>query len=111
MTPITDEQLQALKNSIVNDAMLIGYAVAACLGHKNDELSKKQAYSEYGKDWIDSRTQSKLLKCARYGTKSNSAIKYSRFEIEALKRAEKGLQESYVNAIDKYEKMKQSNKY
>lgn len=86
------------QSSIMEQAILNAYAVMAVLGRREDEISANEAYRLYDRGWIIDRTQRGLLHFSRKGATSKSAKVYSRFEIEALKRAEKHIAEAYDNA-------------
>lgn len=94
------------KLQIMHNAMITAYAVVAVLGRKEDELSEKEAFSLYGRVWVKDRTKRGMLKFSRSGATIRSAKNYSRFEIEALKMAEKGIKEQWENVIKEAEKLK-----
>lgn len=89
-------QAKLLSNSIMEDAMLVAYAVVAIQGRVEDEVSANEAYRLYDRGWVKDRTERGLLKFSRKGKTDKSARIYSRFEIEALKRAEKRLSDAYA---------------
>lgn len=89
------------QKKIMEQAVLTAYAVIAVLGRKEDELSANEAYQLYDRGWIIDRTNRGLLHFSRKGATSKSAKIYSRFEIEALKRAEKHLNETFNAVMEK----------
>ena len=93
------------RDRIMEDAMLVAYAVAAIMGNKEDEISENEAKKLYDAGWLKDRTQRGLLRFSRKGATSKSAKIYSRFEIESLKRAEKNIENSYQRARQKMEEM------
>lgn len=86
------------KSNIMEDATLVAYAVVAILGRKEDEISEREAKQLYDAGWLKDRTARKLLHFSRKGATSKSAKIYSRFEIESLKRAEKNIEKSFLEA-------------
>jgi len=86
---------------IEGDAILVARAVLAVLGDKRDDISEREAFALYDRGWIIDRTQRGMLQFTRKGATSKSAKVYSRFKIEALKRAEKNLQDAFDNADNK----------
>lgn len=83
---------------IEEQAVLTAYAVLAVLGDRRDDISEHEAFELYDRGWIIDRTRRGLLQFSRKGATSKSAKVYSRFKIEALKRAEKHLQDAFDNA-------------
>ena len=98
-------QAKLLSNNIMEDAMLVAYAVVAIQGRVEDEVSANEAYRLYDRGWVKDRTERGLLKFSRKGKTNKSARIYSRFEIEALKRAEKRLSEAYVIVGERAQEM------
>ena len=94
------DMAQAEKDRVMSDAVLIAYAVLAVQGRKEDEISTNEAYRLYDRGWINDRTRRGMLHFSRKGATSKSARIYSRFEIEALKRAEKHVEEAF-NAAER----------
>ena len=103
----TYELAQKEQAKIMEQAVLTAYAVIAILGRKEDELSANEAYQLYDRGWINDRTNRGLLHFSRKGATSKSAKIYSRFEIEALKRAEKHLNETFNAVMEKEIELKQ----
>ena len=98
------------RDRIMEDAMLVAYAVIATLGHKEDDLSEREAFEQYGRAWIKDRTRRGQLRFERHGEEKLSPKVYSRFEIESLKRAEKNISESYMRALEKMDEMEERMK-
>lgn len=95
-----NKDLRLAMSEIKETAILNAYAVVAVLGMKEDDISENEAKRLYGKGWIKSRTEVGLLHYSRNGPSVVSTKIYSRFEIEALKRAEKHIAEQYKQAAD-----------
>lgn len=79
-------------------------AILAITGDQRDDISQNEAFKKYGSGWITDRERRGLIHSTRQSSKQNSAIIYSRFEIETLKRTEKLIQEEYsrlANMSDK----------
>ena len=98
---------KAEQAKVMEQAVLTAYAVLAVLGRKEDELSANEAYRLYDRGWVIDRTNRGMLHFARKGATSKSAKVYSRFEIEALKRAEKHLNETFNAVMEKEIELKQ----
>lgn len=103
------EDLRAEQRRVIDNAMLTAYAVVALLGRKEDDLSEREAFKIYGKAWIKDRTARGMLKFERSGPNEKNSKVYSRFEIEALKRSEKNIEESYKRALRSMEVLKQKS--
>ena len=82
----------------MEQATLNAYAVLAVLGRKEDDISEREAFSLYDRGWVMDRTKRGMIHFSRKGATSKSAKVYSRFEIEALKRAEKHVEQSFNEA-------------
>lgn len=95
-----NKDLRLAMSEIKETAILNAYAVVAVLGMKEDDISENEAKRIYGRGWIKSRTEVGLLHFSRNGSSIVSTKMYSRFEIEALKRAEKHIAEQYKQAAD-----------
>ena len=103
----TYEMAKAEKDKIMSDAVLIAYAVVAIQGRVEDEVSQSEAYRLYDRGWIKDRTKRGMLTTLRKGAEENSARIYSRFEIESLKRAEKRVEQAYLDAERKAKELKE----
>ena len=90
-----DSERLELIRSINEQAFLNALAYDAWHGYKSDDVSLNEAYELYGKAWIKDRISRGLLNKTRTGSKANSTIILSRYEIECLKRAEKLIEEKY----------------
>lgn len=100
------QQARIERDRIMEDAVLSAYAMIAVLGQKEDDLSEREAFEIYGRAWVKDRTRRGQLRFERHGEKELSPKVYSRFEIECLKRAEKHISQSYIDAVNKVEEMK-----
>jgi len=103
----TYEMAKAEKERVMSDAVLIAYAVVAIQGRVEDEVSQSEAYRLYDRGWVKDRTKRGMLHFSRKGENDNSARIYSRFEIEALKRAEKRVEQAYFDAERKAKELKE----
>lgn len=90
-----DLMAQKYKGTIMEFSILVALATLAVQGKKEDDISENEARKTYGRQWLKDRTNRGMLKYIRTGATERSAKIYSRFEIEALKLAEKGVL-SYV---------------
>ena len=76
-------------------SVLAALAYGAIHGEKSDDVSQNEAYKQYGKAWIKDRLNRGYLHSIRVGKGTTATILFSRFEIEALKRAEKYVKDVY----------------
>lgn len=83
-------------------ATVIAAAIVRQTRAKDDLISQRQAYAEYGRGWIKKRTapQGKLTPVRQGGAK-NSKLMYSRLEIAALVEAERRQQQEMANINNK----------
>lgn len=102
-----DDAIKAKQQEVMEDAVLNAYAVLAVLGRKEDDISQNEAYRLYDRGWVKDRTKRGMLHFSRKGATDKSARIYSRFEIEALKRAEKRVEQAYVDAERKAKELKE----
>ena len=96
--------LETLRGAMLESSMLTALAMLAITGDQKDDISQNEAFKKYGSGWITDRERRGLIHSTRQSSKQNSAIIYSRFEIETLKRTEKLIQEEYsrlANMSDK----------
>ena len=97
------------KKSIMDNALITAYAVTSILGRKEDDISENEAFELYGRAWIKDRAERGMLHYNRVGTTKRSAKMYSRFEIEALKLAEKRMTERVKEAAREVERLQRKN--
>lgn len=83
--------LCSYKNTILEVASLVAFAVIAVQGKKEDDISERKAFKLFGSDWVKSRTKIGALHYTRSGSSVQSTKIYSRLEIEATRLAEKGI--------------------
>lgn len=96
------------QDRIMSDAILNAYAMLAITGHRDDELSEREAKKLYDTGWLKDRVNRGLIHYSRKGATSKSAKVYSRFEIESLKRAEKRIEDKYLlvsKELDRLQKL------
>ena len=91
---ITD--FDTLRGAMRENSILSALALLAITGDQRDDISQNEAFKKYGNGWILDRERRGLIHSTRQSSKPNSAIIYSRFEIETLKRTEKLIQEEYT---------------
>lgn len=103
------DQLAKEKASVMEDAIFSAYAIMAMLGMKDDDISEREARETYGRKWLDDRTERGLLHFTRIGPNQRSAKMYSRFEISALKRSEKRIENAFYTAQRRAEEYQQFN--
>lgn len=87
---------------IMQLATVIAAAIVRQTRAKDDLISQRQAYDEFGRRWIEQRTapQGKLTPVRQGGAK-NSKLMYSRFEIASLIEAERRQQEQMATILTK----------
>lgn len=95
ITQLTNEFARNIKEH----ALLAAMAFSAAYGLKSDDISELQAYRKYGRGWICDRRDRGQLHFHRAGAMQNSPKYYSVFEIECLKRAEKGIEREFLAAL------------
>lgn len=97
MTTIANDFTQ-----IMHLATVIAAAVVRQTRAKDDLISQRQAYEEFGRRWIEQRTAPQgVLTPVRQGGAKNSKLMYSRFEIAALIEAERRHQEQMSTILTK----------
>lgn len=89
-------------NEIMQLATVVAAAIVRQTRSKDDLISQRQAYDEYGRRWIEQRTAPQgVLTPVRQGGAKNSKLMYSRFEIAALIEAERRHQEQMSTILTK----------
>lgn len=89
-------------NEIMQLATVVAAAIVRQTRSKDDLISQRQAYDEYGRRWIEQRTAPQgVLTPVRQGGAKNSKLMYSRFEIAALIEAERRQQEQMSTILTK----------
>jgi hypothetical protein len=87
---------------IMQLATVIAAAIVRQTRAKDDLISQRQAYDEYGRRWIEQRTAPQgTLTPVRQGGAKNSKLMYSRFEIASLIEAERRQQEQMSTILTK----------
>lgn len=88
---------------VMQNATLFAAAIVKQLRPGDDLISQRQAYEEFGRDFIKRNTAPKgVLMPLRTGTASNSPLKYSRTEILALQETERIMQRDVRKMIKDY---------
>lgn len=83
-------------------ATVIAAAIVRQTRAKDDLISQRQAYEEFGRRWIEQRTAPQgVLTPVRQGGAKNSKLMYSRFEIASLIEAERRQQEQMGTMLTK----------
>lgn len=89
-------------NEIMQLATVVAAAIVRQTRSKDDLISQRQAYDEYGRRWIEQRTAPQgVLTPVRQGGAKNSKLMYSRFEIASLIEAERRHQEQMSTILTK----------
>lgn len=89
-------------NEIMQLATVVAAAIVRQTRSKDDLISQRQAYDEYGRRWIEQRTAPQgVLTPVRQGGAKNSKLMYSRFEIASLIEAERRQQEQMATILTK----------
>lgn len=88
---------------VMQNATLFAAAIVKQLRPGDDLISQRQAYEEFGRDFIKRNTAPKgVLMPLRTGTASNSPLKYSRTEILALQETERIMQRDVRKILKDY---------
>lgn len=88
---------------VMQNATLFAAAIVKQLRPGDDLISQRQAYEEFGRDFIKRNTAPKgVLMPLRTGTASNSPLKYSRTEILALQETERIMQRDVRKMLKDY---------
>ena len=88
---------------VMQYATLFAAAIVKQLRPGDDLISQRQAYEEFGRDFIKRNTAPKgVLMPLRTGTASNSPLKYSRTEILALQETERIMQRDVRKMLKDY---------
>lgn len=78
-----------LFQEILASADILAAALVKRMNPGNDEISQRQAWSEFGRRRIDNMVGEGLLRPKRIGAARNSRVMYSRLEILAALDAER----------------------
>lgn len=68
---------------------LLAAAIVRRMSPKDDEISTRQAYADYGQPWITKAVRQGLLHKRRKGNAKNSPVMFSKHEILALIETER----------------------
>ena len=89
-------------NEIMQLATVVAAAIVRQTRSKDDLISQRQAYDEYGRRWIEQRTAPQgVLTPVRQGGAKNSKLMSARFEIASLIEAERRQQEQMATILTK----------
>nr|DAR14171.1 MAG TPA: hypothetical protein [Caudoviricetes sp.] len=83
------DSIRELKDEIMEFADLIASAALRKQTPVQDEISTRQAHDEFGRVWVEYQVSRNRIKGRRKGPYENSPVVFSRFELMALKEAEK----------------------
>lgn len=89
INPVTEDRLRSRMQEIVDMADFVAMAILRRTQPASDEISQREAFRTYGYGWIKLMSDRGLLESKRKGRARNSPIVYSRFQIEALREAER----------------------
>lgn len=88
--------IRTIRDALVETSDLIALAVCRRTAPKSDMLSQRELYKLYDRNWINYHIAHKNIIGVKSGPARNSAVLYSRLEIEALIKAEK-IESSMIN--------------
>lgn len=77
-----------IQKVLIESADLVALAVCRRNAPKSDMMTQREMYKHYNRTWLDYHIQRKNIRGIKAGAAKNSAILYSRLEVEALLRAE-----------------------
>ena len=86
---MTPDTIYELKNEILDLVDIIAEAVVKKLRPAADEITRRQAWDEFDRTWLEYQISRNRIKGRRKGPHKNSPIMFSRDEILALKEAER----------------------
>ena len=89
----------ATKQGLEEFANLVAHAVIKQTTPSKDLISTNQAYKEFDRRWVDSRTKAGHLHPKRMGPHPNSPRKYSRMECIALLEAERNIYNPLITKL------------
>ena len=78
--------IRDIQNALIESADLVALAVCRRNAPKSDMMTRRKLYESYPNDWLDYHIKRKNIQA---GAAKNSAILFSRLEVEALLKAEK----------------------
>lgn len=83
------DTIYELKNEILDLANVIAAAALRMHSPAEDELTKRQAWREFDRTWLEYQISRNRVRGHRKGPYKNSPIMFSRAELLALKEAER----------------------
>jgi hypothetical protein len=81
--------IRDIQNALIESADLVALAVCRRNAPKSDMMTRRKLYESYPNDWPDYHIKRKNIQGIKAGAAKNSAILFSRLEVEALLKAEK----------------------
>ena len=81
--------IRDIQNVLIESADLVALAVCRRNAPKSDMMTRRELYRSYDNSWLDYHIKRKNIRGIKAGAAKNSAILFSRLEVEALLKAEK----------------------
>lgn len=81
--------IRDIQNALIESADLVALAVCRRNAPKSDMMTRRKLYESYPNDWLDYHIKRKNIQGIKAGAAKNSAILFSRLEVEAPLKAEK----------------------
>lgn len=85
---MTRDQVYELKQNLTEIADVVAAALAKRLNPAEDELTTREAYSQFGRRWVAKQVRLGRIQGRRRGPHALSPVVFSRAELVALKEAE-----------------------
>ena len=80
--------IRDIQNALIESADLAALAVCRRNAPKSDMMTRRELYRSYDNSWLDYHIKRKNIRGIKAGAAKNSAILFSRLEVEALLKAE-----------------------
>ena len=80
--------IRDIQNALIESADLVALAVCRRNAPKSDMMTRRELYRSYDNSWLDYHIKRKNIRGIKAGAAKNSAILFSRLEVEALLKAE-----------------------
>ena len=81
--------IRDIQNALIESADLVALTVCRRNAPKPDMMTRRKLYESYPNDWLDYHIKRRNILGIKAGAAKNSAILFSRLEVEALLKAEK----------------------
>ena len=79
--------IRDIQNALIESADLVALAVCRRNAPKSDMMTRRELYRSYDNSWLDYHIKRKNIRGIKAGAAKNSAILFSRLEVEALLKA------------------------